>query len=275
MSDINLTKLKNLAAVACLVLTASVISVSCVSAPERDRGSLSDAMDKARDDHEGSRSVPDEPAGKNDMPEGAWIVDPPRRHDRDRGNDSQREPLIQGSTSDTLSFGFRSSVSLASSEDWASPLDMDMLLGSSGDSMGLFGYLGLRVVDPGESSPLSASIKDSAGIVRAGFQFRWYPLSYREYLSPLIDFSIGGFTMGWTYRNALTAGNDTILGDSLGGLHLALGAGVSIVRGTRAEFSVRLVPEAYLFGDKTDEGFTNDFFKPLGVLKLEGELIFR
>lgn len=266
-------------ALVCLSLAVSAGLVSCSSVPDRDRGSLSDAMDKARDDNEGSRSVPDAPAGGGDLPDGAWIVDPPSRSPRrgsvDADDETPSDPLVTGYQSDRLSFGFRGSYDLASSEPWSSPVDFDLIAGVSGENAAMLGYLGLRTVDPGEGSAFEASIEDSAGILRVGLQFRWFPFPGRQYLAPQLDVALGGFVMGWTYRNALTAGNDTILGDSLGGAHLALGAGVSLARWERAEFGLRVVSEAYLFGDKTDEGFDNDFFAPLGVVKLVGEVMFR
>lgn len=268
------------------VAVASVFLASCMSSPDRYRGSLSDGMDKARDDNEGSRSVPDYPMDDDDD-DGDWFWgihvtdDPDDSEDGYESDDDEQyvppeTPVVfDGYAADRISFGFRGASNLASSEDWSAPFDGDFLVGVSTEEAALIGYLGLRVMEPGESTPFAASIEDSAGLLRIGAQFRWYPLGFQTYMSPLVDFSIGGFTMGWTYRNALTAGNDTITGDSLGGLHVSVGAGVSLARWERAEFSVRIVPEAYLFSDMTDEGFVNDFFSPLGVVKLEAEVLFR
>lgn len=279
MKDMNAPKI----ALYSLALLAALTLLSCASSPERSRGSLSDAMDKARDDNEGSRGVPDSPS-RDDDPWG----DDSRDSSRDRGhgrNDdsgggygdsgSADAPITLGDGTEGLCFGVRGAWDLASSEPWAAPLDLDLLLGVSGDEGEVVGYAGLRVVDPAETSAFAASIDDSAGILRAGVEFRWFPLPSLEYLSPHIELGLGGFTMMWTYRNALTAGDETIAGDSLGGLHVSAGAGISLARWSRAEFGVRLVTEAYLFGDTTGEGFVNDFFSPLGVVKIAGEVMLR
>lgn len=239
--------------------------VSCASSPDRYRGSLSDAMDKARDDNEGSRSVPDYPVRGDypqDEPEGPSVED-------------SSVPLIAPGEDGGLVFGLRGASVSQSSEAWDASFDGDICAGVGGDEGEFLFYAGVHVADPLPGSGADESIDGSVGFLRAGGELRWFPFPERTYLSPHLDVGMAGFTMGWTFKNPLIAGNETIESDNLGGAILSVGAGVYLARFEHLELGFRVVPEVYLYGDTTSEGFLNDFFAPYGVVKLSWEAYLR
>lgn len=266
------------------LLAALVLLASCTSSPDRYRGSLSDAMDKARDDNEGSRAVPDYPYPERDDPP---LLPPPRRGSGkgiavnppsgdSPGEGEYSEPLVNLETVDgSLCFGFRGAEDLASSDPWEGFFDGDLLLGISTAPGEALLYVGLRGADPLPGTRVAESLDEGVGFLRAGFELRWFPFPERTWASPHLDFGFGGFYMGWTFRNPLIAGGETIEGDNIGGGILSVGAGVSLIRAKHFEAGIRIVPEVYFYDEITSEGFSNDFFDPYGVVKLSWEVLFR
>lgn len=249
-----------------IALSLSALAlVSCASSPDRYRGSLSDAMDKARDDNEGSRSVPDYPIRgdyPDDEPDGPYV-------------EASGTPLFAPGEEGGLIFGVRGATVHLSSEAWDADFDGDICAGVGGDEAEFLFYAGVHVADPLPGSGADASIDGSVGFLRGGGELRWFPFPERTYFSPHLDVGMAGFTMGWTFKNPLIAGNETIESDNLGGLILSAGAGVYLARFKHFELGFRVVPEVYLYGDTTSEGFLNDFFAPYGIVKLSWEAYFR
>lgn len=262
--------------IAGLIILAAfcLLSVSCVTGSYRDRGSLSDAMDKARDDNEGSTKVPDRPRN----PERDRDRGHDRGHGRDRWAEEDRASAASSAPELNLSsfnYGVRGSTSFVASGDQGSDWACDLvLLAGLSESMDLDLFLGLKTVTPKAGSDIDLSVDGNLYFFRVGGDLSFYPLPERRFLSPFVTVGLGGFIMGWSFENALYSKSETIKSDSLGGAFLQCGAGLYLYRGERLRLSVGAHPEVYFFGTMTTEGFNNDYFSPMGSVNARVELFF-
>ncbi|TAH54670.1 MAG: hypothetical protein EWM51_05815 [Treponema sp.] len=263
-------------------LAAAVLFASCYSTPSRDRGSLSDAMDAARDDSE-DRSVPDKPRYSRDDPYDNPYDDPwnrpiipvfPVRPARDAGPEEAQSDAVAVSVD--LILGLRYGISPYVLSNDADRLDdFAFLVGFSGESKELFATLSAKVIEPAAGSRLSLAIDGYPLMLSAGGEFRYLPFQGRTLLSPWIGFGAEVFIMGWEFKNPLQAGSDTITTDALGGINLYPSLGLYLVRNEHVSVSVFALPAASLFREMTAEGFDNDFFSPMLSCQAGVEVLFR
>jgi len=254
-----------------LVLFILVFFNSCATGPSQRRGSLSEAMDKARDDHEGSRTVPSKPVRPN-PPENH----PPRRPPSTPVDDPQQADDIKPKRKEPLHiwYGVRGGNSEIVSGDFGSRSDGDFLLSAHVDpQVKVALYAGYKAAYPRIGTNLHASIKDSLIILKAGLEMRWQPLPNLPIFSPYIGGQLGAFFMAWEFRNALSTPDGDISSDSLSGIHLACGFGAYILNLERFRLGASIYPETMLFAEVTNQGFDNDFFAPLGTIRLAVELM--
>jgi len=121
-------------------------------------------------------------------------------------------------------------------------------------------YAGFKVTRAVPGSSLDASVKDPQLFLKAGLEGRYSPLPDWPVLSPYLSAGMGGFYMGWNFRNAVYSGYDDITSDSIGGVLLHVGAGIYLLRLERFRIGIAARPELYLFGMVTGEGFDNGYF---------------
>ena len=247
-------------------LAASLFAVSCSTTPERNRGSLEDAMEKARDDHEGSRRVPDRARPPD-------YESPPYR-DTDDGEDPvSTAPSDGGSDATAVHFGLRGSSSVVRYGDLGSDWAADLVVSADvSHSLGAGAFVGIRSVEPVRGSSLDLSVDGNLYFLRAGIEATYLPVPELRVLCPYLTAGLGGFVMLWSFENAVIAGSERIDSDTLGGVLLFCGVGVYPYRGDRLRLSVGLIPELYLFGSVTNEGFDNDFFSPMTSVSVRAEL---
>lgn len=252
---------------------------SCSTTPSEYRGSLSDAMDKAKDDHEGDRSVPD---GTRE-PDNPWQEEPRKKvpgRQPAGGNGSYEEPSdtdtgYAPSTAGPTDFwvGFRGGNGLSPNNEMEPLSDGEIFAGGEASPAFEFDvFAGYKAVRAVSGSSLDESIEDSLLFLKAGFEGRFSPLPDLRFMSPYLSAGIGGFYMGWNFRNALTAGDETISSDSVTGLLMNVGVGVYPVKLDRFRLGVSLVPETCLFGPVTGEGFDNDYFDAFNSVKVMVEI---
>lgn len=254
------------------IIAVCAVAASCSSSPYRNRGSLGDAMDKARDDHEGSRRVPDRARPPDYDP-------PPYRGDYDGGDDDASSSGNASSSGDGLGspdvhYGLRGSSSILSygdfGPDWAADLVVTADVSQSLDA-GVF--LGIRSVEPVQGSALDLSVDGNLYFLRAGLEATYLPVPELRVFCPYLTAGFGGFLMLWSFENTLIAGSERIDSDSLGGVMLFCGVGVYPYRGDRLRLSIGLIPEVYFFGSVTTEGFDNDYFSPMTSVSVRCELL--
>jgi len=259
-----------------ILVCVSVFFVSCMTEPSRNRGSLSDAMGKARDDNHGSRSVPDrqrpsEPVypHSNDNP---W--------DQNDNADSGRNASASNDGGGTVSAGpdvfwvsVRSGKDQKPCRSMSSRLDGDVLVGSPlTDNFEANIYGGFKTVSPLDDSSLDASVRDPLVFLKAGLEFRYLPVPKLRFMCPYLSLGVGAYVMMWEFENALKAGGETIGNDSLTGMQMSAGIGVYPVRMPKFRAGVSLTAEAFLFAPATNQGFDNDYFPYYSALKLAFEI---
>jgi hypothetical protein len=246
----------------------AVLLISCETAPTQRRGSLSDAMNKSKDSNTGSRDVPEQSS-----PEAKPTPEIPQ--DSDDSSDSAATSSDTPFDSGSFIWGTRAGSTFSSSGDMGRDFDLDLLAGVAGPKCEGLMYAGFKAVEPVEDSDLDQSVSGSLLFLRLGGEIRYVPFDDREDFSPYIGAGVGGFLMGWEFQNDLSSSSGTIHGDSLKGAVLSVMAGMYIVRNETLSLGIAAIPELYLFGDLTSEGFDNDYFKPYGTVKFVGELLFR
>jgi len=252
---------------AALCIVAVFLS-SCSTTPTEYRGSLSDAMDKSKDDHEGDRSVPDgtrEPAYPERQPSGG-------NSPYDEPSDTGAYPASTAGPSDFW-LGFRGGNGLYRDNSMEPLSDGDVLAGAEASPRLEFDlYAGYKAARAVAGSSLDESIKDPLLFLKAGIEGRVSPFPDWLFMSPYLSAGMGGFYMGWNFRNALTAGDETITTDSVTGFLMHVGAGIYPVRLDRFRLGVSIVPETCLFGPVTNEGFDNDYFGSFNSVKVMVEI---
>ena len=256
--------------VICLCLTIILLGLTgCMTSSSRSRGSLSDAMDKARDDHEGSREVPDDPD--------PWW----ERDDDDDYYPDNDDPYTGSTASDPydgpLELVLRYGDSLGGSPYFSRQRGLEIALGFEGEGLvDLLVYGGIHSLETDKNHPVYLSIGQSALLLNAGIEGRVYPFREMTFFSPYAGARIGGIYMTWSFENPLTAGGDTIFSDTVGGLSLGVCAGVDLLHTDHLRLGLQLNPEAYFFSGETGEGFENDYFGAQGFLRvtMEGGIIF-
>jgi len=256
----------------CLCLAAlapAALSVSCSSTPAHYRGSLSDAMDKSRDDYEGDRTVPDaQHAPAYQQPEAypAYVY----------YGSAEAVPMPGGPSGPSeFWIGIRGGNGYYSSRDMEPLADGDVIAGGeAAPNIELDLYAGFRVNRAVADSSLDASVKDPLLFLKAGIEGRYAPFPDLPVLSPYLSAGMGGFYMGWNFRNPLPS-DYTITSDSVGGFLMTVGAGVYLVHLDRFRIGIGIRPELYLFGMVTGEGFDNDYFDYFDAITVNGEIAFK
>jgi len=241
---------------------------SCMTTSTEDRGSLSDAMEKARDDYPDEREVPSEP--KDDP----WDREDDDRRARDR--DEKPDERIYVAADSPMYVGSRGGNALYSYPYFDSLFDAEILFGTGEDKVELLFFGGIKAVTARDDSAIKESIDEGVIFLRGGAEGRFYPLPEWSVCSPYLLAQAGGLYMYWSFKNPLKAGSETITSDSVGGMFLAAGAGVNLIDTERFRLGASWIPEIYLFYSETQEGFTNDVFDSYSTVRwcIEMGLIF-
>ena len=231
---------------------------SCTTSSPYNRGSLSDAMDKAEDDHQGSRRVP------NQRDEPDWGQD---RHDNNNTTPVDEAVYAGEGFSGPVYIGIRGGNSLQSAPYFDSIFDTELLIGFREESVEGLLFAGIKAVTAKESSDIYESVDEGVLFLRAGVEGRFYPFPAMQYFSPFLLAQAGGIYMYWSFKNPLEAGGDVITSDSVGGLMLAVGAGISLIDTDVFRLGGACIPETHLFYSETQQGFQNDVFDFYGTVR--------
>jgi hypothetical protein len=250
------------------LIGALMFLASCMTTSTEDRESLSDAMEKARDDYPDEREVPSEP--KDDP----WGSEDEDRHEQDR--DEETDEYIYAASESPMYVGSRGGNALYSNPYFDSLFDAELIFGTGADKGELLFFGGIKAVTAREDSDIKESIDDGVLFLRGGVEGRFYPLPEWTVFSPYLLAQAGGLYMYWSFKNPLEAGSETITSDSVGGMFLAAGAGVNLVNTEGFRLGAAWIPEIYLFYSETQEGFTNDVFDSYSTVRwcVEMGLIF-
>lgn len=249
-----------------LYLLIIVILGSCVTQSSKSRGSLSDAMDKARDDYPDEREVPD---GDKDI---FSIWDSDENDDYEEyeeyepyEDDGDYEPL-------DLFYSFSMGKTSLAGPYFSSAASYEISLGYDEEKVGTYLYGGVTVLEENGNHNISESIENS-WMLEGGLELRYIPLGSSDFFSPYILGRVGGMYLNWNFKNSLNEGD--ISNDSLGGLSLAAGLGINIINSKFLRLGVACKPRLYLYGGETYEGFYNDYFGVSGDVLISADIGFQ
>ena len=252
----------------CLICAVLVLSACTTSSP-RNRGSLSDAMDKSRDDYEKEREVPDDPD--------PWWGDEDEEEQEEQAprNENQQDGNTSPGTFTSLMILARGGYEFSGKPFFDEGYDGELLLGTRiSPKVEAYLYAGFNVQKTDPSHKVSESIKGDVVNLGAGIEGRFYPLPNLTYFSPYLLGRVGGFLMLWKFQNPLIAGGETIESDILGGVMAGVGAGVDLIRSEDFKLGIVIIPEISVYGDETEEGFTNDVFNSQRITRICAEAGF-
>lgn len=256
---------KLLIAILCLTF---IFLTACTTSSTTNRGSLSDAMDKSRDDYEEERDVPDEeiPQIEED--------DNYEEDDEQQGEEDSYTPK-QNQTPSSFQILIRGGDSFLGGPYFLGSGNGEVLVGSSFDHWAVFLSAGINVLRVNKNHQVSDSIKENPFALNAALEGRYYIFKDLKVFSPYLLARLGGFIMFWEFQNPLTSGDETISSDSLSGLILGSGVGIDFYRGDSFNLGAVALPEWYIFGDQTSQGFTNDYFNSQGIIRWAVEAGYR
>ena len=243
---------------------------SCTTSSNYSRGSLSDAMDKAKEENEDDREVPSNE--KDD-----WPYEQEEREKQEENDDKWDEDAYIGEIGsfDPL-LSIRGGTNFYSDPYFDSFVEGEILFGAATEDnlFRFFLFGGAKILHAKPDHPINLSIKKDAVQLNGGVEFRYYPFRKLKVFTPYLLARGGGYLLFWTFQNELTSGGDIITSDSVGGLLLGTGVGIDIIQEKSFFLGAQLVPELYLFGDETSEGFINDYFDSYGTVRVTFEAGF-
>jgi hypothetical protein len=245
-----------------------ILLTACTTSSTMNRGSLSDAMDKSRDDYEEEREVPDEEIPQAEE-EDEYEEDDEEYEEADSYASSQNQ------TPSSIQLLIRGGDSFLGGPYFLGSGNGEILVGSTFDHWAVYLSAGFNILRVNQNHQVSESIKDNPLALNAALEGRYYFFKELKVFSPYLLARIGGFIMFWEFENPLTAGDETIESDSLGGMILGSGLGIDFYRGDSFNIGAVVMPEWYIFGDQTSQGFTNDFFSSQGVTRWAVEAGYR
>jgi len=259
-----------------------LLLTSCSSSEGHRRGSLKDAMRKSSDSYQGERKI--EPASNyNDTTyynkAGFRRISFVEDDDNCINIDTSKSITFKdGNFSLGLSSGvgyanfdgrrrinsYRISGDVYSKSDETKDMIAQFILGSSS----------IFVEYDKDSTNIGNSVDGTMNIIYGGFALKRYFTSantfFDFYLSGGINFSY----LMWDYRNKFEVDNHKISDDGVAGGDLNFNAGVNLLKTEWFKLGTELNTGIYLWGDETNEEFTNDLFRASPYARLSLVLSF-
>ncbi len=264
-----------------LILTVVFIILNSCASTNRNAGSLSDAMDKASDDHHGSRkivAVVKDPEEEPETEDEVYVV-------RSTGNDDSG--IAFEDKPKDLSFGFTAGTGMLSKDSFFGMTSFSFCLEqfyksrrSAFIELGGF-YSPLQTVESDEFDPESDTIVQAldGGIfsLYAQIRLRFYTTPKHTFLGNYFSLGGGVHWMFWNYKNELEiieydeydnpTGTDTVSSDQLWGFDLNGSAGINLIQAEHFVLGAEFIPGIIIWGPETNQGFTNDVFAPFFYLR--------
>jgi hypothetical protein len=265
-----------------LIFSATLLSLyGCASSGSAHRGKLSEAMEKASDENNGSRQV--QPDGgssyrRDDDTSASWIA---RVLSGGDSSVASMQPAVMISETPEKKESLQGWFSIAAgtgiiSEKAFYGLDhVNLRIGtytSEHARIEMSGGIGWAPVQ--QSNTLSHSIDGGVLLLNAGFQANWYTTPKYTFLGNY--FLAGGSYnyMMWRYRNAIYSGFQRITDDAIDGVELYGGVGFNLVQTSFFQLGGEVTPGIVFWVGDTREGFTNDVFGPFSYVKFKAVVNF-
>jgi hypothetical protein len=278
-----------------LTLFLLTVTVGCAghrhrSRHTRHRTKLSTAMEKASDTHEGDRVIetgsrphhrphPHHGPGES-HPTGPTLWDlllPSPPPDEDLSPPSGPGVLGLPSTGkDGRSgvFALSAGYGMIKGEDLYQLNHIDISFGGYFDEKnrleGFIGY-GYALID--KTSELHSAIKD-ASLLSIGARYKYFTTPRYTFLGHYFTVGLAFCGLSWSYQNPIWLDDREIDHDSLSGLEFFTGMGLHLAQTEHFQLGLEVLPSMTLWSAYTSEGFDNDVFGPLYMLKLRLTLSF-
>lgn len=239
------------------------VLMSCTTSSDYNRGSLSDAMEKAKDDHIKDREVPSDKQNE-------WESKERQKENRE---DIGNQETYEGLEISQYLIALRGGLNFYSDPYFDSNMEGEVLLGGASEN-GIFRFYlfgGVKLLQAQKDDSIALSIKEDAFQLNGGVEVRYYPLPRFVIFSPYLIARCGGYFLLWDYKNDLISGGETIGSDIIGGLLLGTGVGIDLIHTKRFSLGAQVIPELYLFGEETSQGFSNDYFNSYGTVRFTVE----
>jgi hypothetical protein len=251
-----------------LGLCLLIFMIGCTTSSPRNRGSLSDAMEIARDDSNEKREVPDTPD--------PWDEQEEDQDDQESHVPSETSQNYKTAEDEPLTYMIRMGGSTGGTPYFNDQRGLELVLGMDGqENLSLAFFAGLHILYTNPSHEVYQSIEKEVLLLNVGGELRYYFFPGLTVFSPYLGARAGGIYMSWSFQNPLTAGADTIYSDAVGGLSLGVTTGIDFLRLDHFRLGAQLNPEIYIFSGETSEGFNNDYFGAQGVIRVGLEGGFR
>ena len=268
---------KNVLYLFCIVCV--FILSACGTTSSVQRGKLSEAMAKSSDDYQGTRNIesnsqPYEPS--QSVTDTESVIDSTDTSDTHitlaDNNDSSTGMFHIGSMS--LSMG-QGSISGKQYEDHSRYY---LSLGYKELEQYQFDlFAGYELIKMNSRETLIKSVGSDVAVLTLGVKLIHFFMPSSYPIRPYMQGGLAGSSFSWTYSNSFKVDNSIeITGDSVAGVSIHLGAGISFQPIDSVRITAEASPRLHIWGDTTDEGFENDIFgiTPLADLSLSTTILF-
>lgn len=263
-----------------LVLIPVIVSLlfGCAGPSHGPNGAkLSQAMKKASDTHRGDRTIEtpygDQPTIDSD------INGPGSRSSKAEKNQNQvpshphTGQELNGKAAsgpeNSLTLGFAAGTGIMKSDDLEPLYYFDISLGGylkKKHQIELF--LGFGYAQVRESGPLGSSIDDGVDLFSIGARYKYFFTPRYTFLGCYLTAGLAYDWMGWSYKNDIEVDGRSIGSDWLSGIEVFAGVGFNLAQTRHYHFGVEVLPAYVLWPYNTNEGFSNDVFDNLAMMKL-------
>ena len=276
-----------------IVLISAVGALFSGCASSIDRGSLSDAVDKANDDNNGDRRVIGSGRDRSDEEDRSSCLSSCLFSFLDGDDDDVAaspassegyEPCLSDVMIPPGYAGIRVLTSNRFSPNYTNATGIGLLWVNHYKKRRAVEYaIQMEIITTEEKSRLFGSI-DQIFDIEAGVHGRRYSTPDFAFMGLYLKYGCDLNFLFWSYRNPVISeltdeqGDvieiDTIKTDGLFGIDADIGAGWSFVQNKRVKISLELLAGGTLFWFDTFQSFKNDLFHPDGFIKAGIEVLF-
>lgn len=252
-----------------VILLVTVLFIGCAGQERPHGAKLSEAMEKASDDHTGDRKIE-----TPQHTETHWHTDTPHPTPVPDATTYQMDkPVDQSPHISQTVFTLSGGTGDMSSDNLDTLNHFDLSLGFQEKDKHRFDvYLGYGWITPASSSNLQGAIDGNVHLATVGLRYKGFLTPRHTLLGCHLTAGIAWDWMYWQYENEIELNGQPIDSDYLSGGEIFVGAGLNVVQTRTFQIGVEAVPALIWTPDYTHQGFENDVFDDNLVLKLRVSL---
>jgi hypothetical protein len=241
----------------------SIYFQSCSSFTGVRRGKLSDAMDKASDEHEGDRTV------DTDFEPGDYYYEYEETTGTEETTDDFEAKIDSSIEKMGLTYSFMGGPGLIKGDDFFGLNHFNASIGTYlGEYHRLELFAGFAWAPVQKTSKLNKSLESGVLMLNAGINYKLFLTPKHTFLGQYVMLGAAYNKMFWSYKNSLQDEYGDIIGaDGLDGIEIFTGIGLHLIQTKIFQIGGEIVPGIVIWGWLTDEGFDNDVFSPFWEIK--------